>query len=149
MNTIEQIKDVYLYFQEDGHKYTDTYGNEYLSVTTLIGNYHNKFDVNYWAHKKAKEQSKSEKQIKAEWERIKNEACIRGTHTHNGIEDAIKDVSKFKDAIKYLFNAESGRCITVADIPNLIPIPAKDIFKNKFTKIDISSKEIAHIIRSQ
>ena len=140
MNNIEQIKDVYLYFQEDGHKYTDTFGNEYLSVTTLIGNYHNKFDVNYWAHKKAKEQGKSERAIKAEWERIKNEACTRGTHTHNGIEDAIKDVSKFKDAIKYLYNTESGRCITVADIPKLIPQPLdvekfKEATHNKYPEI--------------
>ena len=70
-------------------------------------------------HKKAREQGKSEKAIKAEWERIKNEACARGTKTHNGIEDAIKDVSKFKEAIKYLTEASSGRVITIADIPNL------------------------------
>ena len=88
----------FLFFEEEGHKYNDTMGNEYLSVTTLIHDYYNHFDADYWAHKKAREQGKSEKAIKAEWERIKNEACARGTKTHNGIEDAIKDVSKFKEA---------------------------------------------------
>ena len=28
--------EVYLYFQEEGHKYTDSLGNKYFSVTTLI-----------------------------------------------------------------------------------------------------------------
>ena len=118
-----RYKDNYLFFEEKAHKYTDTLGNEYRSVTTLIGDYYNHFDADYWAHKKAREQGKSEKQIRAEWDRIKDEACERGTSTHNGIEDAIKSVSKFKEAIKYLEEVKSGRCITIADIPDLIPRP--------------------------
>lgn len=118
-----RYKDNYLFFEEKAHKYTDTLGNEYRSVTTLIGDYYNHFNTDYWAHKKAREQGKSEKQIRAEWDRIKDEACERGTSTHNGIEDAIKSVSKFKEAIKYLEEVKSGRCITIADIPDLIPRP--------------------------
>ena len=123
MNVDRRYNDNFLYFDEGPHKYTDSLGNEYLSVTTLIGNYHEKFDKKYWARFKAKEQGKTEKQIIREWDRIKDEACERGTNKHNGIEDAIKDVSKFKDAIKYLTMVDSGRCVTVADIPNLIPKP--------------------------
>ena len=118
-----RYKDNFLFFDEGPHKYTDTLGNEYRSVTTLIGDYYNHFNADYWAHKKAREQGKSEKQIRAEWDRIKDEACERGTSTHNGIEDAIKSVSKFKEAIKYLEETKSGRCITIADIPDLIPRP--------------------------
>ena len=118
-----RYKDNFLFFEEQAHKYTDTLGNEYRSVTTLIGDYYNHFDADYWAHKKAREQGKSEKQIRAEWNRIKDEACERGTATHNSIEDAIKSVSKFKEAIKYLEEVKSGRCITIADIPDLIPRP--------------------------
>ena len=130
----------FLYFDEGPHKYTDTLGNEYRSVTTLIGDYYNHFDADYWAHKKAREQGKSEKAIKAEWEKIKDEACTRGTATHNGIEDAIKDVSKFKNAIKYLENTDSGRCVTIADIPKLIPQPLdvekfKEATDNKYPEI--------------
>ena len=121
-----------MYFDEGPHKYTDTLGNEYRSVTTLISDYYPHFDADYWAHKKAKEQGKSERQIKAEWERIKNEACERGTKTHNGLEDAIKDVSMFKQAIQYLIQHE-GRCITVADIPSLIPKPLNIIEFKKAT----------------
>ena len=135
-----RYKDNFLFFDEGPHKYTDTLGNEYRSVTTLIGDYYNHFDADYWAHKKAREQGKSEKQIRAEWDRIKDEACERGTATHNGIEDAIKSVSKFKEAIRYLEEAKSGRCITIADIPDLIPRPLdveefKAATNNKYPEI--------------
>lgn len=118
-----RYNDIFLYFEEKAHKYTDSLGNNYRSVTTMIGDYYPHFDVDYWAHKKAKEQGKSEKAIKAEWDRIKNEACERGTATHNGIEDAIKEVSKFKNAIQYLNDIQTGRVVTIADIPNMIPKP--------------------------
>lgn len=118
-----RYKQNFLFFEEEGHKYNDTMGNEYLSVTTLIHDYYNNFDAAYWAHKKAREQGKSEKAILAEWDRIRDEACSRGTKTHNGLEDAIKEVSKFKNAIQYLTDTNSGRVITIADIPALIPQP--------------------------
>ena len=137
MNNI--YTDTYLYFDEGPHKYTDSNGNEYISVTTLIGDYCPKFDAKYWAHKKAREQGVSEKEIIKQWDKIKNEACDRGTNTHNGIENAIKDVSKFKEAIQYLQQV-GGRCITVADIPNLIPTPLdvdkfKEATENKYEEI--------------
>ena len=137
MNDI--YNNTYLYFDEGPHKYTDSNGNEYISVTTLIGDYCPKFDAKYWAHKKAREQGVSEKEIIKQWDRIKNEACDRGTNTHNGIENAIKDVSKFKEAIQYLQQV-GGRCITVADIPNLIPTPLdvdkfKEATENKYEEI--------------
>ena len=135
-----RYKDNFLFFEEEGHKYNDIMGNEYLSVTTLIHDYYNNFDAAYWAHKKAREQGKSEKAILAEWDRIRDEACSRGTKTHNGLEDAIKEVSKFKNAIQYLTGTNSGRVITIADIPALIPQPL-DVDKfieatdNKYSEI--------------
>jgi len=135
-----RYKDNFLFFDEGPHRYNDSLGNEYRSVTTLIGDYYNHFDADYWAHKKAREQGKSEKQIRAEWDRIKDEACERGTKTHNGIEDAIKEVSKFKNCIRYLNDTESGRVITIADVPALIPTPLnikefKDATQNKYPEI--------------
>lgn len=130
----------YLYFEEGPHKYTDTCGNEYISVTTLLGKYYPKFDEHYWLRKKAKEQGLSTREIKKQWETIKNEACDRGSKTHNKIEDSIKNVSKFKEAIKYLNQTTDGRCITVADIPNLNVKPLdvakfKDATDNKYPEI--------------
>ena len=112
--------EVFLYFKEEGHKYNDSNGNSYTSVTTLIhDNYVPKFNKKYWLHKKAKELGISEKQLEKQWQDITDEACARGTATHNGIEDAIKEVSMFKNAIQYLTKINDGRVVTVADIPYL------------------------------
>lgn len=133
--------EIFLYFKEEGHKYNDTLGNSYTSVTTLIhDNYVPKFDKKYWLHKKAKELGISEKTLAKQWQDITNEACERGTKTHNGLEDAIKEVSKFKNAIKYLTNINSGRVVTVADIPNFSVKPLDvEAFKkatdNKYDEI--------------
>lgn len=116
--------EIFLYFKEEGHKYNDTLGNSYTSVTTLIhDNYVPKFNKKYWLHKKALELGVSEKTLEKQWQDITDEACERGTKIHNGLEDAIKEVSKFKNAIKYLTNVNTGRVVTVADIPNFNATP--------------------------
>lgn len=131
----------YLYFDEPTHKYTDSLGNSYISVTTMIhDNYTPKFDKKYWLRKKSRELGISSKELERQWQAITDEACSRGTATHNGIEDAIKENSMFKNAIQYLNQVESGRCITVADIPNLTPRPLdldkfKEATNNKYEKI--------------
>lgn len=132
--------NVYLYFDEGPHKYTDTLNNEYLSVTTMIHEYVPAFNKKYWLHKKSIELGISEKELAKQWQDITDEACSRGTKTHNGIEDAIKDVSMFKKAIQYLDKVESGRCITIADIPNFTAKPLdieefKDATENKYPEI--------------
>ena len=86
------------------------------------------------------EQGVTEKEIYRQWDKIKKEACERGTHTHNGIEDAIKDVSMFKDAIRYLMQTDTGRCITVADLPYIVVNPLdvdkfKEATNNKYEEI--------------
>lgn len=121
MNSIYNTN--FLYFEEGPHRYTDTLGNEYTSVTTIIEDYCPKFDKKYWLRKKAKELGISEKTLEKRWQDITIEACERGTKTHNGLEDGIKGASMFKEAVRYLSQVKSGRCITVADIPNLTPIP--------------------------
>jgi len=137
----ERYLSNFLYFQEEGHKYTDSNGNPYVSVTTLIhDNYCPKFDKKYWLHKKSKELGISEKTLAKQWQDITDEACSRGSKTHDGIENAIKDVSMFKNAIKYLTDIHTGRCITVADIPQMLPKPLdidkfKDATNNKYDEI--------------
>lgn len=113
-----RYNDIHLTFKEDGHKYSDNFGNEYLSVTTMLGNYHQKFNKNYWLLKKAKELHISPKELEKQWNTIKDEACERGTFTHNGLEDGIKGASAFKDAVRYMIK-ENGEMITVADLPNI------------------------------
>lgn len=132
--------EVFLYFAEAEHKYTDSFGRNYKSCTTFIHDYVPKFDEKYWLRRKSKELGISAKELKQQWKDITEEACTRGTITHNGLENAIKEVSMFKQAIKYLNKVDSGRVITVADIPYFKSKPLDiDEFKtatdNKYNKI--------------
>lgn len=113
-----RYNDIKLIFKEDGHKYNDTYGNEYKSTTTLLHDYKPKFDREYWLEKKSKELGISKKRLAKQWQDITDEACARGTKTHNGLEDGIKGASMFKQAVKYMIK-DNGEMITVADIPNI------------------------------
>lgn len=113
-----RYNDVKLIFKEDGHKYNDTLGNEYKSTTTLLHDYQPKFDKSYWLKKKAKELHTTEKKLEKQWQDITDEACSRGTKTHNGLEDGIKGSSMFKDAVKHMIKP-NGEMITIADIPSI------------------------------
>lgn len=113
-----RYNDIRLTFQEDGHKYYDTLGNTYKSTTTLLHDYAPKFDKDYWLKKKAKELNISPKRLEAQWQQITDEACTRGTNTHNGLEDGIKGSSMFKQAVAYM-RRTNGEMITIADLPNI------------------------------
>lgn len=134
-------ENVRLVFDEGPHKYTDTLGNEYLSVTTLLGGLHEPFNKKFWLRKKSKELKISEKRLEKQWDTIKDEACERGTKTHNGLEDGINISSKFKNAVKYM-TTNDGSMITVADLPdinkNVKPLDIKefiDATENKYHDI--------------
>lgn len=122
----ERYKHTHLFFKEDGHSYTDSNGNSYLSCTTFVHKYAQEFNKDYWLKKKADELGKSIADVKADWIAITNESCERGTKRHNYLEDSIKDVSKFAKAVKYYTDLKTGQMITVADIPYL-KIKALDI----------------------
>lgn len=116
----KRYNDIRLVFDEPQHKYIDTLGNGYISTTTILHNYQPKFDKSYWLRKKSKELGISEKKLEQQWDTIKDEACERGSNTHNGLEDGIKGGSQFKKAIQYLEARQTGEMITVADIPTIL-----------------------------
>ena len=113
-----RYNDVKIVFKEEGHSYTDTLGNSYKSTTTLLHQYQPRFEKDYWLKRKAKELHISEKRLEEQWSKITKEACERGTNTHNGLENGIKEASKFKQAVKYMIKP-NGEMITVADIPDI------------------------------
>ena len=124
--------DVRLYFNEAEHKYTDTFNNQYISTTTLLHEYAPKFDKKYWLKKKAAELGISEKRLEQQWKDITEEACARGTRTHNGLEDGIKTTSMFYDAIQHI-PRKDNTMTTVADI-NTIDQYIKPIVLDEFVK---------------
>lgn len=113
-----RYNDVKLIFKEDGHKYNDTNGNDYISTTTILHSLAPAFDKKYWLRKKSKELGIHEKRLEKQWQDITDEACSRGTKTHNGLEDGIKTSSMFKSAVKYMIR-DNGEMITIADLPNI------------------------------
>lgn len=136
-----RYNDVRLVFHEKEHKYNDSLGNDYISTTTILHQYEPVFDKDYWLKKKSKELHISEKRLAKQWEDIKDEACARGTKTHNSLEDGIRGNSKFYSAVKYMMR-ENGEMITVADIPNInMNIKELDVkefidaTENKYTKV--------------
>ena len=122
--------DVRLYFNEAEHKYTDTFNNQYISTTTLLHNCAPVFDKKYWLKKKAKELCISEKRLAKQWQDITDEACTRGTKTHNGLEDGIKTTSMFYDAVQHI-PRKDNTMTTVADI-NTIDKYIKPIVLDEF-----------------
>lgn len=138
-----RYSQVHLTFKEDGHKYTDNYGNEYKSTTTLLHDYKAEFDKEYWLKKKAKELGISEARLAKQWQDITDEACTRGTKTHNGLEDGIKDSSMFRKAIQYMIR-DNGEMITVADIPD-INMNVKELDVKEF--IDATNNKYPEIYR--
>jgi len=114
----ERYNDVRLIFDEPSHKYTDTFGNSFISTTTILGQYKTAFEKDYWLKRKAKELGMSESKLAKQWQTITDEACARGNKTHNGIEDGIRGVSMFKEAVSHV-NRISGDMVTVADLPDI------------------------------
>lgn len=124
-NIDKRYSEIKLFFEEKAHKYNDSLGNPYTSVTTLIHKYQPEFNRSYWLRKKAKELGLTEKQVAQNWKDITDESCARGNNTHNFLEDNIKEVSQFAKAVKYL-HAKDGQMFTLADL-NAINVQPLDI----------------------
>lgn len=140
-NVRKIYNDVRLYFDEPEHKYTDSFGNSYTSTTTLLHEYKPPFDQKYWLKKKAAELGISEKRLAQQWKDITEEACTRGTKTHNGLEDGIKDTSMFYKAIQHI-PRKDNTMTTVADINSIDqyikPVNLDDFIsktENKYPKV--------------
>lgn len=128
-----RYNDIRLIFKEEGHSYTDTLNNSYCSTTQLLHQYAPKFDKEYWLKKKAAELEISEKRLAKQWQDITDEACTRGTKTHNGLEDGIKGSSMFKEAVKHMIKP-NGEMITIADLPD-INANIKQLKVNEFIEL--------------
>lgn len=137
-----------IYFDEKLHKYTDSFKNEYTSVTTVIGKYEDKFSEKQWdiaiacerigrnpAHPKySKYKNKTAKQIIASWKHESKVACDIGNNTHNYLEDSIKISSKYKA------HSKSGRLFTIKELLDNRNINKGLLNLDSFKKFKIDKK---------
>jgi ATP-dependent exoDNAse (exonuclease V) beta subunit len=89
LEDLECFKDKEFKFEPGLHKYTHN-GDEMVSVTTFIQQFHKKFDKQYWSLRKAHEQNVPQEWIINEWQKLNDYANEIGTDTHNWIEDYFK-----------------------------------------------------------
>lgn len=97
-----------IFFNEELHKYTDEYGSPYISTTTIISNYYDKFNSIEVARacarigrnpnhpKYLKYKGKSEKQILHEWGNTRDVALDKGKDKHNYLEQTIRSSTGYK-----------------------------------------------------
>lgn len=144
-----------LYFNEEAHRYSDDVGSIYTSTTTAIGKYKAKFDTKEEAKRCARQgigiyKNKTAKQIEAMWDVTRDNACAKGTATHNELEGGIKEVSMFKEAVHNLRvrdEADAARLFTLDDVmqlKNIRPIDPKKFYDKVGYKYPIIQQTIEY-----
>ena len=98
-------------FDEVNHKYYNEFGVEYISVTTILGQFKKPFDTEGHASRVAERQGTTVEAVKNTWKSITVEAQEKGKAYHKAMEDYLKDgtVQKgYDDLIKSLNRASEG-----------------------------------------
>jgi ATP-dependent exoDNAse (exonuclease V) beta subunit len=89
IDLLEKLKiyeDPLFKFDEAEHAYTYN-GDRFISVTQFISRFHEEFETNFWAEKKAKQRGITIEEILSEWKEINDRSNFIGTSTHNWIEN--------------------------------------------------------------
>jgi len=122
-----------IYFHEGRHEYTNEFGDKFISVTTLLGNYEEKFDdskvkiaracerigKNPRHPKYNKYKGKTWKGLIKEWQDKADKACDIGNTKHGYLEDSVKSSSGFKSIFKSRYTKDDiVRLYTIEDILN-------------------------------
>lgn len=109
--------NISIFFDEPSHKYTDSDGRNYTSVTTVLGYYENKFDTKKYDIAKACEKigqnpshpkypkyaNKTVSMILKEWDDARIEGCNIGNEKHNYLDDSIKLANGYRSLTKSVF----------------------------------------------
>ena len=95
-------RDTLLHFDEEKHIYTLN-GKPMSSVTTLVDEYFEKFDADYWAARKAPKLGITPEQLKARWEENAQRARDLGTAMHDKIEKHYMGIESQSDDTFDLF----------------------------------------------
>lgn len=115
-------------FNEQEHSYTNPEGKRYISATTLVGKFKEKFDpfkilgngktliANY-----VSKHGHDEEYWLKKWDKTRDDACERGTAFHKAKEDYIqgRGVVVFKNSVTYVQNAS----LVLESTPDLWLLP--------------------------
>jgi ATP-dependent exoDNAse (exonuclease V) beta subunit len=93
LNKLECFNDPEFKFDPIKHKYTYL-GDEFISVTKFIQQFHKPFEKEYWSQRKAEEAGVPQEWILNEWKKINDYANEVGSDTHNWIEDYFNGIWK-------------------------------------------------------
>lgn len=91
LEKLKVFEDPKFHFDEPTHKYTYD-GIEFISVTTFLQRFHDKFDEDYWSKRKAEERGITQEEILAEWKAKNDESKVYGTAVHLWIENYFNGV---------------------------------------------------------
>ena len=83
-------------FDPQWHRYVLN-GKVLRSVTTVLKDLKTPFDADYWAAKKAEERGVTVAEIRAEWDKKRDESIAKGNAVHAHIEQVLKGESPAAD----------------------------------------------------
>jgi len=93
LSQLECFNDPDFIFDPGAHKYT-YHGEQFISVTKYIQNFHKPFESEYWSKKKAEQRGVDQEVILKEWKKLNDYANDVGTDTHQWIEDYFNQIWK-------------------------------------------------------
>lgn len=93
LSQLECFNDPDFIFDPGAHKYT-YHGEQFISVTKYIQNFHKPFETDFWSKKKAEQRGVDQEVILKEWKQLNDYANDVGTDTHQWIEDYFNQLWK-------------------------------------------------------
>ena len=93
LEQLECFNDPEFKFDPALHKYT-YHGEQFISVTKFIQQFHKPFEQEFWSKRKAEEAGVPQEWILNEWKKLNDYANEVGTDTHQWIEDYFNGIWK-------------------------------------------------------
>ena len=90
IETHPQNSNLKLIFDYENHSYIDTLGNEYISVTTLVSSFFEKFESEKISYFYAKKHGLSQQEVLEKWKLIGDRAAEKGHEIHRLLYEKFK-----------------------------------------------------------
>lgn len=94
-----------VFFNKEKHSYTNEFGEDYISVTTLLSKYKNKFDSDKHSARVAHKEGVTQEFVLQVWAEITKTATDRGTEIHKIVENYITNAEKTNKDHKWLYES--------------------------------------------